>query len=115
MASSRNHVLKAMTGIAAAGSNSQSGSTQLGVIHPVKHITTVSTSSRGVRLPTITNTTDSTGLTLFNCTAVNCKVYPATGASIQGGSANAAFTLTANTGSIFQSDGSANWRVIKGG
>ena len=110
MANSRSHVFKDVATISAAGSNSQGNSTSV-PISPVVAVTTVSASSRGVRL---SDAQPGAGQEIHNATAVNVKVYPATGAKIGSGATTAAFTLAANTSAVFRVVSARQWRVVKG-
>lgn len=98
MSNSRSHTLKDIVTVAAAGSNSQANSTVL-ARRPVTEIVTVSASSRGVRMPA--TQLPGVNMGMHNATAVNVKVYPATGDKIATGATNAAYTLSANTGKLF--------------
>lgn len=89
-------VLPSATIVAAAGSNSQSGSTSIspGVVI----VGTVSGSTRGIRLSVA-----GTGKNywVFNDTAFNMKVYPLTNGTIGASSTNTAATISARKASVF--------------
>ncbi len=72
--------------VSAAGSD-QAGATALTKSY---NIVTTATANQGVKLPDCAAGLESF---LLNDTAVNVKIYPATGESIDGGSANAAVDL----------------------
>lgn len=111
MASSRSHTKKDIVTVAAAGSNSQSGSTVLDR-RPNTEIVTVSASSRGVRLPA--NMSQGEEMALFDATSTAVKVYPATGDKIGTGATNAAYTLSANSTKLFvKSANTANLWLVR--
>tara|TARA_Y100000817_G_scaffold62698_1_gene47105 strand:+ start:22126 stop:22971 length:846 start_codon:yes stop_codon:yes gene_type:complete len=74
-------------------------------------ITTVGGAAQGVILPTA-----AAGLTYIvaNATATNCKLYPATSDTINGGSANAAVTLPANTTFTLTCKDATDWVKHRG-
>lgn len=95
---------------AAAGSNSQANATAITKSRVV--VTTVSATTRGVRLPTA-----ATGLEVhvLNAGANAVKPYPATGDKIAAGSTNAAGTaIAAAKGNIYLAQDATTWRVITG-
>jgi hypothetical protein len=52
---------------------------------------------------------------IVNLSAAALKVYPSTGGAINGGSANAADVIAANTSAVCVNTGSDNWGVVVGG
>lgn len=95
------------TSVSAAGSNSQSGSTA--ITKPITVVTTVATSTRGVRLPT---PTVGAYYEVYNGSAKTMNVYPATGAAIGTAATNAAATLAANKGARYWAQSATLWRVV---
>lgn len=97
-----------VTGIAAAGSD-QAGATEVnGAFNVVA--TATGTSADGVRLPD----DYPLGVPLFiiNSTNVALDVFPATGGSINGGSANAAKALAANMSGCYVQYSEGNWGAV---
>lgn len=96
---------------AAAGSNSQANATA--ITKSVVVITTVSATTRAVRLPTA-----ATGLKveIHNAGATQVKVYPATGDRVAAASTNAvaASAIAVGNGSIFRAQNASTWRVLTG-
>jgi hypothetical protein len=80
------------TPVAAAGSTTTDAAALV-----AKDIQTVSSDSaaKGVKLPTGVTGYD---FLVINTSATNCKIYPATGGTINGGSADASVTLLASKG-----------------
>jgi len=98
--------------VAAAGTNSQTNSTVLSATGGAAVIvTTVSASSRGVRLPTAV-----AGLRyeLFNQGGHIVQVFPATADKIGTASTNASVNVTNNKGAIFLAKDATNWALIVG-
>lgn len=95
---------------AAAGSNSQANATA--ITKSVCIITTVSGTTRAVRLPTA-----ATGrvVEIHNAGATQVKVYPGTGDRISTAATNAVGTAIAKTkGNIYRAQNASTWRVITG-
>lgn len=82
--------------ITATGSNSQSGSALIGGASVVI-VAVVTASTRGIRIPA----TAGSRFLIFNDTAVNVNVYPATNASIAALSTNTKTTIAAHKGTEF--------------
>jgi hypothetical protein len=98
------------TPVVAAGSNSQANATAITKSAAV--ITTVSATTRGIRLPAA-----ATGLRIeiFNAAATAVKPYPATNDKIGAASTNAAGTaIAAGKGNIYLAQSDSLWRVITG-
>jgi hypothetical protein len=95
--------------LSAAGSNSQANSTP--ITRPAAVVTSVSSPTRGIRLPVAT-----TGLTelISNAGSNSMHVFPATGARIGSAATNAFVNVSAGKGSIFFAQNSKTWRVIAG-
>ena len=93
--------------VSSAGSD-QSGATAL--TETFNNITTVGGSAQGVKLPT------AVGLTIIvaNTTTTNCKLYPNTSDTIEGGSANAAVTLPAKTTFTLTCKDATDWTKHRG-
>jgi hypothetical protein len=49
---------------------------------------------------------------IVNTSAAVLKVYPSTGGALNGGSANAAISMRANTSAVCVNTGSDNWGVV---
>lgn len=99
--------------IAAAGSNSQAGSTLIS--KRIAVVTTVATSTRGVRLPApAANEQGQYGAyyEVYNATAKTMNVYPATGGNVGTAATNAAATLAANKGARYWAQSATQWRVV---
>ena len=94
--------------VSSAGSD-QSGATAL--TETFNNITTVGGSAQGVKLPTA-----AVGLTIIvaNTTTTNCKLYPNTSDTIEGGSANAAVTLPAKTTFTLTCKDATDWTKHRG-
>ena len=93
---------------------SSAGSTQgdaTALTETFNNITTVGASTQGVVLPTA-----AAGLTVIvaNTTTSNCKLYPATSDTIEGGSANAAVTLPAKTTFTLTCKDATDWTKHRG-
>jgi hypothetical protein len=95
---------------AAAGTSSQANSTPITTAKTI--VVTVSASTRGVLLPAIVEPGQE--LTVYNGTATNCLVYPASGQTIDNGAANASKTLTAAKGIQFFAATATSWRTVVG-
>ena len=95
--------------VAAAGTNSQANATA--ITKSFVFVTTVSATTRGVRLPAA-----ATGLQVQvnNNVATAVKVYPATGDKIGTGATNAAVALAASKGNIYTARDAVTWNVIIG-
>ncbi len=72
---------------------------------------TVTASTQGVKLPTAVA---GKRITVLSASAVGNKIYPATGALIQGAATNASITLAANKGNTFYAESATKWRYVKG-
>lgn len=96
--------------VAAAGTNSQANATA--ITNSMVFVTTVSATTRGVRLPAAV-----TGLQVQvnNNVATAVKVYPATGDKIGTGATNAAVALAASKGNIYTARDAVTWSVVVGG
>jgi hypothetical protein len=92
--------------ISAAGTN-QATATGLTAMYNV--VTTVAAST-GVRLPVPTQS--GLGCTVVNRGANTLNIYPASGAAIDGGAANAAVTLAANATFVFESSSATQWYSV---
>lgn len=115
MANSRTHMRKAFSSVVAAGSNSQANAVAIPRL-PIVFIATVSSTTRGARLPSIiyndaTGTSDTEQLTVVNLSTTAVKVYPATSQNIGTASNNAATTVAGGATSIFTASSATNWRV----
>ncbi len=95
--------------LSAAGSNSQANATP--ITRPAAVVTSVSSPTRGIRLPVAT-----TGLTelISNAGSNSMHVFPATGARIGSAATNAFVNVAAGKGSIFFAQNAKTWRVIQG-
>ncbi len=95
--------------VAAAGSNSQSGANA--ITNSVAIITTVSATTRAVRLPAA-----ATGkkVQLFNDATTTVKVYPGTGGSIGATSTNGAATIATRKGTVFFARNTTHWIAMAG-
>ena len=71
-------------------------------------ITTVSADTTGVKLPTAVA---GRTVTVFNSTSTNCKLYPNSSDTIDGGTADVAITLPANTSYTLSCKDATDWRV----
>jgi len=93
----------------AAGSNSQTDSTA--ITKSVVVVTTVSATTRGVRLPAA-----GTGreYRIHNAGGTNVNVYPATNDAIGSGATNAASVLTKGKASIYFAQDAVTWVVMAG-
>lgn len=93
----------------ATGTNSQSAAAP--VTAPAVVVTTVSSPTRGIRLPVA-----MTGLTelITNAGSNSVHVFPASGARIGNAATNAAINVGAGKGSIFFAQDAKTWRVIAG-
>lgn len=69
-------------------------------------VTTCTEGAGGVILP-VNDIGDS--ITVCNATSANCRVYPPTGGSFSGGTANVPFTMGPNTTEEFFQVGTANY------
>lgn len=94
--------------VAAAGSNSQSGATA--VTKSFVIITTVSATTRAVRLPT-----PATGrvCAVGNSTSTGAKVYPSTGARVGAAATNALASnrVAANRANVYRGVSATKWIV----
>jgi len=91
--------------VTTAGS-SQGDATLL--IETINVITTNSASTTGVKLAVAVA---GRTLTVFNTTGTGCKLYPNSSDTINGGPANAAITLPANTSYTLSCKDATDWRV----
>ena len=91
--------------LSSAGSN-QGDAAQLA--ETITVVTTVSADTTGVKLPVAVA---GRTITVFNSTATDCKLYPNSSDTIDGGSANAAITLPANTSYTLSCKDATDWRV----
>lgn len=91
--------------LSSAGSN-QGDAAQLA--ETITVVTTVSANTTGVKLPVAVA---GRTITVFNSTATDCKLYPNSSDTIDGGSANAAITLPANTSYTLSCKDATDWRV----
>lgn len=91
--------------VTSAGSD-QSGATQLA--ETISVITTNSAATNGVKLPTAVA---GRTVSVFNSTGTDCKLYPNSSDTINGGSANASITLPANTSYVLSCKDATDWRV----
>lgn len=89
----------------AAGSNSQANATL--VTKSVVIITTVSSTTRALRLPTNPAVGDT--YDLLNDTATTAKVYPGSNATIGAGSTNANTTIAGRKGTTFRARSATHW------
>lgn len=94
--------------VAAAGSNSQANSTA--ITRPITVVTTVSSTARGVRLPTPANV--GAYYTVYNGSGTTMNVYPATGGKIGTAATNAALTIATNKGQRFWAQTATQWRAV---
>lgn len=102
----RNLILKATTA-AAAGTNQATATDLVARMHHV----TAADGTKGVKLPAIT--AEGQIVVVYNATAASgLKVYPATGAAINGGTANAAVTIEGKTMAFFVASSTTNWGAI---
>ena len=88
-----------------AGSD-QSGATA--ITETLSVITTVGADTEGVKLPTAVA---GRTVTVFNSTSTNCKLYPDTSDTIDGGTIDVAITLPANTSYTLSCKNATDWRV----
>lgn len=72
---------------------------------------TVTASTQGVKLPTAVR---GKRVTVLAAATIGNKIYPATGALIQGAATNASVALAANKGSTFYAESATKWRYVKG-
>lgn len=92
------------TGSVAAAGNSQSTAALLG--YTVNHVTGAD-STKGVRLPAAR---PGTMVVVYNAASgQTLAVYPPSGGTVNGGSANAAVTLAALTPAVFVATSNTNW------
>lgn len=91
--------------LSSAGS-SQGDATQ--IAETITVVTTVSADTTGVKLPVAVA---GRTVTVFNSTSTDCKLYPNSSDTINGGSANAAITLPANTSYTLSCKDATDWRV----
>jgi len=91
--------------LSSAGS-SQGDATQMA--ETITVVTIVSADTTGVKLPVAVA---GRTVTVFNSTATDCKLYPNSSDTINGGSANAAITLPANTSYTLSCKDATDWRV----
>ena len=92
-------------GVSAAGTTQ---STATGLTTSYNVVTTAAASS-GVKLPTITATNVGYTITIVNKGANPVNVYPATGASIDSASTNAAIVLPVNAAIILDASSTTQW------
>jgi len=93
---------------AAIGTAGSDQGTANALVETLSVITTNAASTQGVKLPTAVA---GRTVTVFNATATDCKLYPNSSDSIDGGSANASITLPANTSYTLSCKDSTDWRV----
>lgn len=93
--------------VAAAG-NSQSTATELP--YPGNHVT-AGDGTKGVRLP-VPKKAGQFCLVYHSVTTVALPVYPHSGGTINGGSANAAVNMEGLTTSLFWASTTTNWATI---
>jgi len=93
---------------AAIGTAGSDQGTATALVETLSVITTNAASTQGVKLPTAVS---GRTVTVFNATATDCKLYPNSSDSINGGSANASITLPANTSYTLSCKDSTDWRV----
>lgn len=91
--------------LSSAGS-SQGDATQ--IAETITVVTTVSADTTGVKLPVAVA---GRTVSVFNSTSTDCKLYPNSSDTINGGSANAAITLPANTSYTLSCKDATDWRV----
>lgn len=93
--------------VAALGSN-QSGAAQL--TGTINHCTGAD-GTKGVRLPSVYRA--GVLVVAYNASTTSAlKVYPQSGASINGGTANAAIDLAAQTPAVFIATSTTNWAKL---
>tara|TARA_B110000967_G_C18901869_1_gene576299 strand:+ start:11880 stop:12746 length:867 start_codon:yes stop_codon:yes gene_type:complete len=73
----------------------------------VNVITTVSANTTGIKLPTAVA---GRTLTIINTTTTDCKLYPNTSDTIEGGSANVHIVLPAKTSKTMSARNATDWR-----
>lgn len=95
--------------LAAAGA-SQGNAASIASTANVVYVT-VTASTQGVKLPTAAL---GRQIQVMVPGTVGVKVYPATGATIDTGSANAAQTLAAGKSTLFTATSTTAWRTLKG-
>lgn len=96
--------------VAAAGSNSQANATALA--SPLNIVTTVSATTRAVRLPAAEA---GKVVQIMNAAATAVKVYPATGDKIASASTNAVgAAIAAGKGNIYVGQDAQTWRLLVG-
>ena|SRR6056300_382593 len=93
---------------AAIGTAGSDQGTANALVETLSVITTNAASTQGVKLPTAVA---GRTVTVFNATATDCKLYPNSSDSIDGGSENASITLPANTSYTLSCKDSTDWRV----
>lgn len=100
--------IQRVTTVAAAGAT-QGNATSVSAARVC--IVTVTASTQGIKLPVAV-----TGLRVevFAAQTVGVKVYPASGAKLQGAATNVAVVLASNKANIYQAINGTTWRVIKG-
>lgn len=95
---------------AAAGSNSQAGATAITKSRVI--VTTVSATSRAVRLPAAATGRE---VEVYNVGATGVKVYPATGDKIAAGATNAVGTAIAKNKAVkYFAQDATTWRTLVG-
>lgn len=97
-----------VTGIAAAGTDQATATEVNGAWNVVA--TATGTTADGVRLPD--GYALNVPLWIINTTAVALDVFPPTGGSINGGSANAAKALAANMSGLYVQYSTGNWGAV---
>ncbi len=96
--------------VAAAGSNSQANSTAL-AYGGTSIVTTVSSTHRGVRLPTAVT---GVAVSVFNDATTTVRVYPGTGATIGASSTNTNTTIATRKGTLFVAKNTNHWLARAG-
>ena len=96
-----------VTGLTATGSTQATG-LQLAGLNSLQEITTVAAST-AVVLPVIKL---PAAVTIANQGASTLAIYPSLGGTIDGGSVNAAVTLTAGKSATFQASSLTNWYTV---
>lgn len=94
--------------VVAGGSNSQANSTA--ITRPITVVTTVSSTTRGVRLPTPANV--GAYYTVYNASATTMNVYPQTNGKLGTAATNAALTVATNKGQRFWAQSATQWRAV---
>jgi len=92
--------------VAATGSNQ---GTAAALLYPVNNVTD-GDGTKGVILPT--PVAGKTVLVYHSVATVGLPVYPQSGGTINGGSANAAVTIEGKTKAIFVATSSTNWAAM---